>query len=514
MSTLKVSESTNVNLDNSLKALEDTIDYYYNTFTMANQMDTTLTGLVAGKGHSNITDSKEDQRLSSTPVLPKETSPDDDMPKVATPKQRTLYEVFKLPGLSEKTSDSTSQQKKRKIISPIHPILQDSSDDESEDEVINLKVNGDYASSDIIAGMQRSFNVAIKKVTKTLSKTFLTQFESITEQLREIKSTLQTRDQEIDNLSQELQDCQTRNRLNEGRITRAEKEIRDLKTELADLKARSMKNNLVFYNIPESSEQEIPDALIKTFFKQEMKISTEEVDNFKIENVHRMGQKGRRSRPIVVRFGLISDKDKVLRHAKNLDKSKKFRVEHQLPPEVRAKKQQLLPKFHEAKRSNKQVRWSLDKLIIDNEEVVADHDRIWNVGLQYEPEEPMASTKWRHVPPKQFLQSTFQGHSATVDSHSQIEPSLHALYSDVRCANATHNIYAYRISTEDGVSEYYDDDGEWGGGRAILNAMRENKCENRLICVTRWYGGRHLGSKRFDCIREAANLAISTETNL
>ena len=505
MSTQKVSKCTSVNLDNSLKALEDTIDYYYNTFTMADQMDITPTGLVSGKVEYLTIDSKKNTCLSSTPVLVKELLSDRDPPKVATPKQRTLHDLFKLPECLGRTSDSTSQQKKRKVISPIQPLLQDTSDDESQDE--HAKINTEFVSRGIIDEMQKSFNAAVNQVSETLSKTLVSQFESITEELREIKSTLESRDQEINTISRELKDCQNRNRLDEGRICRAEKEIRDLKSELSHLKARSMMNNLVFYNISESTEPEIPETLMKTFFNHEMKIPLGEVNNLTIENIHRLGQKGKKSRPMVVKFGLFSDKEKVLRHAKNLDKSKHFRVDTQLPPELRAKKQQLLPKFHEAKRNHKQVRWNLDKLIIDNQEVVADHDKIWDV--KHEPKGATGSTKWRHVPPKQYLQSTFQGHSTDVSSCSQIVPSLHALYRDIRCASATHNIYAYRIRTDEGITEYYDDDGEWGGGRVILNAMKENNCENKLICVTRWYGGRHLGSKRFDNIREAANLAIS-----
>ena len=357
MSTLKDSECTSVNLDNSLKALEDTIDYYYNTFTMT-YLDTTATDRVSGKGQiTDITHLLKDQGFSSTPVSLKQSLPDGATAKIVTPKQKTLHELLKLPGSSDKASGSVSQQKKRKVISPIQPIHQDTSDDDESDDDAT-KVNTEHRNSDIIVQMQKSFNVAIKKVAKTLSKTFLTQFDTITEELTGIKSTLETRDEEIFNLSQELQDCQNKNKLNEGRITRAEKEIRDLKSELFDLKARSMKNNLVFYNIQESTEPEIPEKLVKNFLQDEMKISAEEVNNVKIENAHRMGQKGRGSRPIVVRFGQISDKDKVLRHAKNLDKSKHFRVDHQLPPELRAKKQQLLPRFHEAKRMNKSVRWT------------------------------------------------------------------------------------------------------------------------------------------------------------
>ena len=82
-------------------------------------------------------------------------------------------------------------------------------------------------------------------------------------------------------------------------------------------------------------------------------------------------------------------------------------------------------------------------------------------------------------------------------------PFLHAIYMDTRSASATHNIYAYRISTPDGICEYYYDDGEFGAGRRVLKQLQDAGLQNILVCVTRWFGGKELGRARFDHIEEA-----------
>ena len=64
-------------------------------------------------------------------------------------------------------------------------------------------------------------------------------------------------------------------------------------------------------------------------------------------------------------------------------------------------------------------------------------------------------------------------------------------------------------STHTGIIEHYEDDGEWGAGRMLLKLLRENNVTNSLVCVTRWYGGKHLGRTRFDLIKEAACQVLS-----
>ena len=62
--------------------------------------------------------------------------------------------------------------------------------------------------------------------------------------------------------------------------------------------------------------------------------------------------------------------------------------------------------------------------------------------------------------------------------------------------DATHNCYAYFINDNDTTIEKASDDGEPSqtAGPVILNVIKQNKLENVLIVITRYFGGIKLGA--------------------
>lgn len=70
-----------------------------------------------------------------------------------------------------------------------------------------------------------------------------------------------------------------------------------------------------------------------------------------------------------------------------------------------------------------------------------------------------------------------------VESTDDAVSALHAIYSDCRAARATHNTYAYRIMRGEQILEHYEDDGEYGADRRLLNLLQVNGVKNELIVV-------------------------------
>lgn len=69
--------------------------------------------------------------------------------------------------------------------------------------------------------------------------------------------------------------------------------------------------------------------------------------------------------------------------------------------------------------------------------------------------------------------------------------------------------YAWRIkeTTDDGRVIYKhdnDDDGEDAAGSKLAYLLDMRKDENVVVVVSRWYGGIHLGPKRFQVITNVA----------
>jgi putative IMPACT (imprinted ancient) family translation regulator len=96
-----------------------------------------------------------------------------------------------------------------------------------------------------------------------------------------------------------------------------------------------------------------------------------------------------------------------------------------------------------------------------------------------------------------------------VDNINLKDSALHTLYKDKLTARATHNIWPLRIRQMTKVITTWEDDGEFHAGRLLSQMLEESGAMNQMLIVTRWYGGSHMGNKRFDCIREVATQALS-----
>ena len=53
-----------------------------------------------------------------------------------------------------------------------------------------------------------------------------------------------------------------------------------------------------------------------------------------------------------------------MRHTKNLDKTKRYGVNEQLPRELEERKKHLLPQYSEALEAQKKPKWAMDTLIV------------------------------------------------------------------------------------------------------------------------------------------------------
>ena len=107
--------------------------------------------------------------------------------------------------------------------------------------------------------------------------------------------------------------------------------------------------------------------------------------------------------------------------------------------------------------------------------------------------------------------SVFQGHTAIVKSLDEVKLVISKLYENKKIAQATHNIYAYRIYCDDKQTWLSDceDDGEDAAGGRLLHLLDILDVVDRVVVVSRWYGGVHLGPDRFKHINNAARMVLS-----
>ncbi|XP_041346837.1 uncharacterized protein LOC121366455, partial [Gigantopelta aegis] len=169
----------------------------------------------------------------------------------------------------------------------------------------------------------------------------------------------------------------------EGRRTAYEKHIQAIDTELArfqktldgvmkdkdrlteeivDLQSRSMRDNLLFFNIKEG-ENENCYELIEKFCADKLELS----DTLLMDRAHRIGKiNPGRDRPIMVKFSSFRQREQVRKSSFKL-KNTKFGIGEQFPKAVQQTKTLLMPAFKKAREENRRTALVKDKVYIDGE---------------------------------------------------------------------------------------------------------------------------------------------------
>lgn len=102
---------------------------------------------------------------------------------------------------------------------------------------------------------------------------------------------------------------------------------------------------------------------------------------------------------------------------------------------------------------------------------------------------------WTESEPILDRKSLFIARAAHVKSTQEAAEKVAKLKYDKRIARAAHNITAWRIN-HDAVIQDCDDDGETAAGGRLLHLLQLTDCWNVVVCVSRWFGGVHLGPDR------------------
>lgn len=85
---------------------------------------------------------------------------------------------------------------------------------------------------------------------------------------------------------------------------------------------------------------------------------------------------------------------------------------------------------------------------------------------------------------------------------------IKALCRTKKFARATHNTWG--LILPDGTP-LKNDDGEAGAGMVIIRMLEREGLHGHLICVTRWFGGKHLGGDRFRHVQDAVRIYLEAD---
>ncbi len=293
-------------------------------------------------------------------------------------------------------------------------------------------------------------------------------------------------------------------------------EIASLKRHQNEQASRSMRDNVVIYNISEDSEYESDDATyskVADFMMSEMKMPIGHSQRFDIDRCHRMPTGKNRNpsnpRPIVLHFVTSTQKTEFLSYKHNVNK-KKFQISDQLPAEWSDTR---LTLKHASSNDPaikdipfEQKRLSKDKLLVRGKEYVPPELDKSNAPQHYD----MENINWNEDVPKivstdPFVDkdrgNIFVAQAARVHSKQHVKVVLDEIMSRQGHDVATHHMYAYRIDNgEEPDIVYYENDREHGAGRRILKLITDTTAaSNTIVVVSRCFKG-HIGVERWNAI--------------
>ena len=185
-------------------------------------------------------------------------------------------------------------------------------------------------------------------------------------ELKEVKDSIEFAHSELHDLKKECKKIDKSEEESKQRLDNLEQKNTFLNNRVIDLQARSMRDNLIFYNIKENDGEnttEVIHSLLESHF------GIENAKAVKIDRSHRMGRKlqhARKPRAIIAKFNYFQDKQKVLTNARKL-KGTGIAVSEQFPEEIMIARKRLYPELKKAREEGKRVKLVRDKLYIDGQ---------------------------------------------------------------------------------------------------------------------------------------------------
>ena len=153
----------------------------------------------------------------------------------------------------------------------------------------------------------------------------------------------------------------------------SQKEIDNLRQQLLNYEVYSRRENLRFYGIPETDEEENTEAVLKAFLEREL--SVENTQYIEFQRVHRVGKRDRNTRKpraIIARCLRFKDRENLFSCRRNIASSSDLGIGPDLPKQVIEMRKRLIPKMVQARKDGKRAAFSRKepyKLFIEGVEV-------------------------------------------------------------------------------------------------------------------------------------------------
>ena len=353
----------------------------------------------------------------------------------------------------------------------------------------NLIKSNHESQSQSIAQISNEVNI----LSTTLGTTS-EEVQKATQNISGIQTVLSTQEQVLSSVSKKQDNLSARVAILEGVVQKQALKIRELEQKQLYSTARSMQNNIQFFNIPETPGEDVRSVIVQ-FLMQQMKMSEDDVKRVDIMRVHRAGPLfHNRPRKIVA---CMKRPDIVFSHRQNLDMSK-YQMAQQFPVEISETRKELKNVMKAEFPNTQDKKLIVDSLYVGGEKYVPrflkedNAPRLYNSEhVDFQKEVPQITVAGE----TQESGNIFLGYTASVDNLEQARLVLDAIVAKQGRKPPIHLAFSYILSSQSGI-EYQYDDGEAGAGSAIRTVLQNSGTRCQLVAIARWTSGNKLGQKR------------------
>lgn len=331
--------------------------------------------------------------------------------------------------------------------------------------------------------------------------------------IQEVKQDCFKNTGDIRSLEHQLQETQSQLKIVQNLVICQDEQIGFLKSKITEMQQREMSSNLVITGIIETKDEK-PLQSFNNFVQNELQLQ----ELIPANKAFRVGSGT--ARPLIVELRHPESKRKIFGNASNLkgksnSKGKPFFVSDHLPEELNEHRQHMNELFAENKKKPADKKQNMlmqrGNLLIDDESyekaIIAP-----SAAEILDPSAPLVET----IDQLDIIKgidgvrgkSRFVSYAVAVQDCADINAAYLKLKSEF--TQATHISCAFRLpGFQTHINQDYYDDGEWGCGRTMLKVLKKEQILNIAVFLIRFYGGKHLGTARFDVFREFTSEAIN-----
>lgn len=342
--------------------------------------------------------------------------------------------------------------------------------------------------------------------------------QSLKRDNKEVRSHLQHFYQGENTSKVDFQNFKTKVELLSNVVIRLEEKLDEANGKLLDMQTCSMRKNVIISGLDESKNE--TNAQLQTkiehFIKE--KLQVEQEVPFKV--YHRLNYTdGSECRPVIVKLTSVEHKILLLSHGPNLkgirnQKNRSVYINEQLPDKYAEERRyaQLWLADNKNKSTEDQLQMKIhrNKLRINNQPYqrkvsppsAAEILRMDSDELATARKAPTVLGDSKLVDGSEFI--SYAVAASNVEDIRMAYRKLRSKYAD-----ATHIVSAFRLDPANGpFNQEASDDGEHAAGRCLLKLLQDNQIVNAAVFIIRFYGGKHIGSARFDIFKQLAITAL------